>query len=216
MDMVKFQLPDTWRTHRPPRMFGESKLPDPIRVQFIHGTMYPIADVRVCAYHDGHDGDTSALTLFLEHPDAPPGTGFGFMAEHFDITPRRTQRTRKSTPGIPAGSVYVGRPTQWGNPAVIGGWFKFERVHDNRVAVSMFYDHCKNLALAEPEQFAEWLKPLIDRNLCCWCSPGDACHADVLLALARHLKPILNAPDFRTLIPVSVKTWPEISCIIVL
>lgn len=137
------------------------------------------------------------------------------MAEHFEITPHRTQRTRKSTPSIPVGSVYVGRPTQWGNPAVIGEWFKFEYVHDNRVAVSMFYEHCKTLALAEPEQFAEWLKPLVDRNLCCWCSPGDACHADVLLALARHLKPILNDPNFRTLIPASVKTWPEFSCIIV-
>jgi len=129
---------------------------------------------------------------------------------------KRTQRSRQITPGIPAGSVYVGRPSQWGNPAKIGEWFKNHFVNSRYVAVSMFYDHCKALAEAEPETFADWLRPLIGRDLCCWCPVGEPCHGDILLALCRHLEPILNDPDFRTLIPESVQTWPEISCIIVL
>lgn len=128
----------------------------------------------------------------------------------------RTQRSRQTRPGIPVGSVYVGRPSQWGNPAVVGGWFKYEFIANRYLAVSRFYDHCKLMAETDPETFADWLRPLIDKDLCCWCPLGEPCHADILLALARILKPILSDPDFRTLIPLSVKTWPEISCIIVL
>ncbi len=129
---------------------------------------------------------------------------------------KRTQLTRKASPGIPQGSVYVGRPTQWGNPAVIGKYYDHQFIHDNRVAVTVFYDHCKRMATEEPERFASWLLPLIDRDLCCWCGPKDCCHATVLLTLCRHLKPILSDPNFRTLIPQSVASWPEISCIIIL
>lgn len=214
-EFLKFKPIDTWRTFRPARMFGETQTPTPIRVQFIHGQMYQVADVRVCEYEDGAEGTITALVVFLKHPDTDNVAGFGFLADDFDLAPHRTQRTRKSVPGIPPGSVYVGRPSQWGNPAAIGEWFDGSLVTNNLVAVSAFYDHCKTMATNEPETFAKWLRPLIDRNVCCWCNTGEPCHGDVLLALAKHLKPIINDADFRTLIPASVKTWPEISCIIV-
>jgi len=97
----------------------------------------------------------------------------------------RTQRTRTAGGGIPPGSVYVGRPSQWGNPAKVGGWFKvgedWHEVKDNRVAVDLFYCHCKQQAKSDPASFAAWLFPLLGRDLCCWCSASNACHADVLL-----------------------------------
>lgn len=208
-EFAKFKLPNICRTHERALKFGESKTPDEIHVQFIHGTTYRILDIRVLDIDE-----KPVLTYFLEHPDAP-GIGFGFDAQDFDINPKRTQRSRQFTPGIPVGSVYVGRPSQWGNPAGIGDWFDLEFIHDRNVAVLKFYNHCKKMASDDPEKFAKWLRPLVDRDLCCWCPIGEPCHADVLLALARHLKPVLCDPNFRTLIPASVQTWPEISCIIV-
>lgn len=128
----------------------------------------------------------------------------------------RTQRTRQRTPGIPPGSVYVGRPTQWGNPAVIGEYFNGSLIRANFDAVAAFYDHCKRMALNNPVAFRDWLFPLIDRNVCCWCSTDEPCHGDILIALTRHLKTILEIRDDGTLIRASVKNWPNISDIIVL
>lgn len=212
---LKFELPDTWRIFRPVCEFGQKTVAPLVRLQFFHGRIYRVLDIQVCEYEDGADGPIKALTVFLQHPDLEDANGFGFLAEHFNLKPHRTQRTRKSVPGIPTGSVYVGRPSQWGNPAAIGEWFGGAFMANNLVAVSKFYDECKLMATSEPEKFVKWLTPLVDRNLCCWCKIGEPCHADILLALSKHLKPIINDADFRTLIPASVRTWPEISCIIV-
>jgi hypothetical protein len=72
-----------------------------------------------------------------------------------------------------AQGVYVGRPSQWGNPYVIGK-------DGNRVEViARFRAYAERRLQAEPE----WLKPLVGRDLVCWCAP-EGCHADVLIQLA--------------------------------
>lgn len=128
----------------------------------------------------------------------------------------RTQRSRTQKPGIPVGSIYVGRPSQWGNPARIGAWYKYQFVENRLLAVSLFYERCKETALLDGEAFGIWLLPLVDRDLCCWCPVGEICHGDILIYLAKFLKPILEKPDFGTLIERSVKDWPGLSGIIVL
>ncbi|MGH8517896.1 MAG: DUF4326 domain-containing protein [Panacagrimonas sp.] len=84
----------------------------------------------------------------------------------------------------PAGVVYVGRPTQWGNPYRVGG-----RAHgalDPATAVAHYQD-----ALLKGELRARDGSALIDqlcalrgKDLGCWCDLDKPCHADVLLALA--------------------------------
>ena len=128
----------------------------------------------------------------------------------------RTQRSRTKKPGIPLGSVYVGRPSQWGNPAIVGTWHNQEFVSNRLLAVSMFYEFCKEKAAADGAAFGAWLLPLVDRDLCCWCPVTEPCHGDILIHLARYLKPILEKSDFGTLIEQSVKDWPGLSGIIVL
>ncbi len=69
-------------------------------------------------------------------------------------------------------AVYVGRPTKWGNPFVVG--------------VDGKQGECVDL-------YAEWIKTqpyllkclpeLKGKDLICWCAP-KRCHADVLLKLA--------------------------------
>lgn len=132
------------------------------------------------------------------------------------MTPIRTQRSRHRKPGIPVGSVYVGRPSQWGNPAVIGEYYAGERVRTNYDAVAAFYDYCRTFALTDPVAFRSWLFPLIDRNVCCWCPHDSPCHGDILIALARHLRQTIEIIDDGTQIRLSVQNWPKISDIFVL
>lgn len=68
--------------------------------------------------------------------------------------------------------VYIGRPSKWGNPFVIGK-------HGSREEVIEKYKNWllnnKILMLSLPQ--------LKDKILGCWCAPL-ACHGDVLLELA--------------------------------
>ncbi len=90
---------------------------------------------------------------------------------------------------MPEGAVYVGRPTQWGNP-----W---------RITMDEGYDAARAV-----EDYRRWLmcdpavrgfetvfgKPptpediasLRGKNLACWCRLDQPCHADVLLKLANE------------------------------
>jgi hypothetical protein len=73
---------------------------------------------------------------------------------------------------VPLGAVYVGRPTKWGNPFVIGR-------DGSRADVVAKY---RAWLCDQPALMAD-LPSLRGRDLVCWCAPA-ACHADVLLELA--------------------------------
>lgn len=104
--------------------------------------------------------------------------------------PERLQRQRKAGWRKPANSVYVGRPGKWGNPYTVGSRHKFRDVDggeefegtivDDKGAVSFFRKYAVERSQREPD----WLKPLVGKNLLCWCKPGALCHADVLIELA--------------------------------
>ena len=79
---------------------------------------------------------------------------------------------------IPNGAVYIGRPSPWGNPFVIGK-------HGTRDAVVMAY---KQWLFANPEKVAAAKRELRGKDLVCFCAP-NACHGDVLLEVATaHIK----------------------------
>lgn len=71
--------------------------------------------------------------------------------------------------GIPHGPVYVGRPSQWGNPFVIGP-------DGSRADVIAKY---RAHLLGSPALMAA-LPELRGKDLVCWCAPC-ACHGDVLI-----------------------------------
>ena len=73
--------------------------------------------------------------------------------------------------------VYIGRGSAWGNPFVIGKdgdrtevILKFREYADARLKVDM-----------------NWLKPLVGKDLNCFCAPL-ACHGDVLLEMIREME----------------------------
>lgn len=101
------------------------------------------------------------------------------------MTPVRIQRKRAKGWKLPASTVYVGRPTKWGNPYRIreaDGDKEYGIVIPaitGAQAVTMYRQ-----LLVERRDFPEMLEPLRGMNLACWCAPSAPCHADVLLELA--------------------------------
>lgn len=77
------------------------------------------------------------------------------------------KRQKNCPPGI-----YIGRPSKWGNPFVIGR-------DGTREEVIQKY---KDYLLGNAELMSS-LHELRGKNLICWCRP-HLCHGDVLLELA--------------------------------
>jgi hypothetical protein len=70
--------------------------------------------------------------------------------------------------------VYIGRPSKWGNPFLIGR-------DGDRAQVIARYEHW----LLENETLMSALDELRGLVLGCWCAP-HACHGDVLARLANE------------------------------
>lgn len=87
--------------------------------------------------------------------------------------PVRVQRRRRAGWRMPAGVVYVGRPTWWGNPWRVEELGAAEAVARYRAEL-----------LADPVRVAVVRRELGGRDLACWCRLDAVCHADVLLTVA--------------------------------
>jgi hypothetical protein len=82
----------------------------------------------------------------------------------------------KRTDKITDGAVYVGRPSRWGNPYMVGNDGSRDEV------IQRYYEYL----LGRRDLMAS-LSELRGKDLVCWCAP-EACHAEILLELA-------NAPE---------------------
>lgn len=113
------------------------------------------------------------------------------------MTPQRIQRKRARGWKMPENTVYVGRPTKWGNPVKVDnfgdGWYVRRGAHilgkfKNEKAAMQHAVNCFQdiLDYMQPSDYAEFIQPLQGKNLACWCKPDQPCHADVLLALANR------------------------------
>lgn len=91
--------------------------------------------------------------------------------------PKRVQVRRVKGWRLPAGAVYVGRPTKFGNPFraadLPGGAEEAVRRFEEWLLRST--EGRNILAAARAE--------LRGKPLACWCRAGEPCHADVLLRL---------------------------------
>lgn len=134
--------------------------------------------------------------------------------------PERIQRKRSKDWRMPENTVYVGRPSKFGNPwslkrAYESGLFKPEAVP--QVVVTEFEAWLTREASPNDEHLGYWFKPemiaqkeyilshiheLRGKNLACWCPLYDKnglripCHADVLLRLAnKACSGLAHAPE---------------------
>jgi hypothetical protein len=85
---------------------------------------------------------------------------------------RRPRVLNKSRDGVPEDFVYVGRPTMWGNPFIIGR----DGTRDEVV------DKYREYLLGD-DTLLSVVPVLRGKDLVCWCAP-ERCHADVLLDVA--------------------------------
>lgn len=89
----------------------------------------------------------------------------------------------KRDPNVPKDAVYVGRPSKWGNPFVIGGQHPHNPKHKmtREDVVSMYHLWFTQEGRGNLYDISE----LRGKDLVCWCSPKP-CHADVLLEIANE------------------------------
>ena len=84
---------------------------------------------------------------------------------------KRIQRKRVRGWKMPKDAVYVGRPTNYGNPYRM-------KIDGSREEVVAKY----RVWLAEKlEENPNFLDPLKGKDLACWCPLNKPCHADVIL-----------------------------------
>lgn len=99
---------------------------------------------------------------------------------------------------MPPNTVYVGRPSRWGNEFTVGAGVT------PQIAVARYALHLRDyFSFVDGElrrafhpwpvkstAFTDWLEPLRGKNLAYWCPLVDEsgnkvpCHADVLLEIA--------------------------------
>jgi len=95
--------------------------------------------------------------------------------------PERIQRKRTLGWKMPADTIYVGRGSKWGNP--------FTFVNSGHVHPALRFA-CEVAPLLD-------VSPLRGKNLACWCSLDEDCHADVLLELANDTTVVAMSPAER-------------------
>lgn len=111
----------------------------------------------------------------------------------------RIKRSRRKGWKMPENTVFVGRPSKWGNPFRVGylvtnDWFDifddldvlqyFTRNNEVKTNEEAVYLYEKYLSYDLSEEGV--LDELKGKNLACWCSLDEKCHADVLLKIANH------------------------------
>ena len=90
--------------------------------------------------------------------------------------PRRIQRKRIKGWKMPPNTVYVGRPSKWGNPWIPTSDSLREECVEHFRQWANGYGNKRN----KPFNVLE----LRGKNLACFCPLDQPCHADVLLELA--------------------------------
>lgn len=114
--------------------------------------------------------------------------------DHF---PKRIQRSRRKGSVTPAGTIYVGRPTIWGNP--------FQAKHRGHAKAMILHEHwlrgqigaltLERMGYCPAEidalerlriRVLTSLHRLAGHDLACWCTvSSDWCHAETLLRMAQ-------------------------------
>jgi hypothetical protein len=105
--------------------------------------------------------------------------------------PRRIQRKRSKGWKMPPNTIYVGRPTKWGNPFVIG---KHGTRKDCLVQFDLMLAGFVNISkdnVRQQIEYRKWaarnIRHLRGKDLACFCPLDQPCHADTLLHAANGL-----------------------------
>jgi hypothetical protein len=95
--------------------------------------------------------------------------------------PKRIQRSRAKGWKMPANAIYVGRPTVWENPYVVGSELMNGETLTAEKAVELYEQH-----LADNFSERDIRHCLHDKDLACWCALDEPCHADCCCGSRTH------------------------------
>jgi hypothetical protein len=98
------------------------------------------------------------------------------VKENQPLHPKRLKRKGLFGP-IPAGAVYVGRPSKFGNP------FKVGQDGTRAEGIRRFEAHLAK----HPDLIMAVKAELRGKDLVCHCPLDQPCHADILLSIANEL-----------------------------
>lgn len=112
------------------------------------------------------------------------------------IMPQRIQRSREHGWRMPDNTIYVGRPTVFGNPFTLKGCAEAGYTGDLhgrcfeafRIFMGKYWREVWQGEEAERyhDRLLRRLPELRGKHLACWCPLNRACHADVLIELANR------------------------------
>jgi hypothetical protein len=111
------------------------------------------------------------------------GGGLVFMVEWEPVLvrPHRIQRQRTRGWRMPPNTVYVGRPSGWGNPFTL---IENSISHTREGIVQLYSEVLERNETDRAKWVNSHIHELRGKNLACWCRLDQPCHADVLLRLA--------------------------------
>lgn len=132
----------------------------------------------------------------LRQSDPLQNAGFPRVQPAAHFTPRRVMRSRRRGSQLPPRTIYVGRPTKWGNPFATRdrGHAKAVILHKRWLAGDIGALTLEGMGFSPAEidaldrlrcRVLTDLHQLAGHNLACWCPENsDWCHAETLLALS--------------------------------
>lgn len=105
----------------------------------------------------------------------------------------RIQRKRTKGFKMPENCTYVGRPTKFGNPFSVEQFGRekavemFSECLDNNVMCYIYLDELEaTTAFNHMKHISKNIEELRGKNLACFCSLDQICHADVLLNILQN------------------------------
>lgn len=90
---------------------------------------------------------------------------------------KRVQRKRTAGWRMPPNTIYVGRPTKWGNPYKLSEYplHQVLQLYENWIRVQLLDHPCL-------------LDELKGKDLACWCPLDKPCHVDVILKILSEMQ----------------------------
>lgn len=80
---------------------------------------------------------------------------------------------------MPENTIYVGRPSKWGNPYSLG-------IHC--LTMTKLLKWYREFVEYQLTLHPEWLDALKGKDLACWCPLDQPCHADILLEFLKNVR----------------------------
>lgn len=122
--------------------------------------------------------------------------------------PLRIQRQRKKGWKMPDDAVYVGRPSNWGNPFSTAAEFRTLLEAIIGVSGQSEFHKTELASFSRVYWMAQHVESLRGKKLACWCGLDHECHADVLAEFANRKQGLIMTTTTTTRYrPINLSAW---------